>query len=240
MIIYCDGSANAHAKKHVLGWGIKIEEGEDGVEIYGARTVKFHQRWSHEIVAVIESIIYASTHGGTPETTTFYTDDQRTVYGTQWHNVHGWSDTFQISPALQSELNNVESMYTKEVMATVMEYFEKAQWYWVKGHKDSVNNRRVDYLAKRAMKMKAGLVSGSFLTFEEWIAHGFGLYLPNGTHTTRHEPFTSTLMAEIQDMKKAARLLKKPKKITSFYRHFAFLGEFLLGEDVHPFMLITE
>lgn len=203
MIIFCDGSAHHQTLKPILAWGIRVEHGEDDIEITGFRRVGVEQRSCHEIVAVIESIIYSYTHGGTPETTTIYTDDRTIVDGINYHHTQEWGDEFVISPALEAFVAKVSYMYSDHILGVVYEYFEKARIVWMKSHAYSVNNMRVDYLAYQTLRAARNKSPANLLPFYEWIAPGFGR---DNTHW--HPPFTSDIKAELATVSKLRRQLR--------------------------------
>lgn len=173
MVIYCDGGAQRQShNRHILSWGIRVE-GEEVAEIRGHIEVGFGHHHCHETVAFIEAVLFCRARGYTPNEATFVTDDETLVYGAFGSDC-GW-EFGKRHETLERQLELAAGLYSVDTVNVAREYIKGSRFIKVKGHKSTVNNLRVDYLAAQARKECLGTAE-PFLNFEEWIAGGFVQY----------------------------------------------------------------
>lgn len=192
MIIYCDGSTFHFIKpaeiekygkdKISISWGIKIEEGEYGVELMGQRVLPIKYAGSHEIIAFIEAVIYAVAHNGNTLNTVFYTDYMNVTDATKptfgsYAELGTAMQMKKFKAKIKSFMSWVSDLYSKETLEIVEQFLIFARIKWVKGHSGCVNNHRADYLARHAHQVAMGR-GVTFQQFEEWLHRGESLYTP--------------------------------------------------------------
>lgn len=227
MIIHCDGSSNNNG---VVAWGAVISDGDDSTEMHGLRKITKHKKLGavHEIVAFIESVLYAHSHGTTPENVSFYTDDRQIVDGAQYHNVKCWSPTFRFSPGLTQLLIDVSAMYPAGTMIVVAAYLQRSHIVWVKGHTTTFMNLRADHLAKRTLRKHLKNAKSKIYDLEEWARTGFS----EGKRTI-HVPFLSSHILN-QDRKKALKQkLSGTTERRGWHSLVSKLSDYIL-ESVNP------
>lgn len=197
MQIFCDGGSarlEQHGKKRaVLSWGIKIIGDGIDVELMGSRLVNQEQSASHEVIALIEAVIWANAHNGNTLNTRFFTDSQeltllcRPVVAER---------RYTLSKHLKTALQKVACFYSKPVLKLVEQYLIFAEINWVKGHSKCTYNCRADYLSTVARGIATG-TSCAPLSFDDWLLKGTPKW--NGTGNAArvvHRPFCSVQPAE--------------------------------------------
>lgn len=186
MIIFCDGSSSKIKHEHyVVSWGIKIEHSVHGCEIWGTQEVDWRLHGCHESFAFIESVVQANARGAKPEEVVFYTDDEAVAYGA-YDRSTGWEFNGRKAD-FDHRLNLLSGFYSDETLNLVREYSLKSRFVKVKGHKKTVNNLRVDYLAAQAKRTKLGACE-PFQDFETWLGDGFKQWT-DGTPSVWYPPF---------------------------------------------------
>lgn len=196
MRAYYDGSwrpkdVNASHAEQLFSWGIVFDDGEI-TELHGSRSSHGDLVVGcHEVIAFIETALYCSSHGITPENVSFTTDDEVTAYGSKATVSNGYSCT-SMNVALESILDRLVrvKMYDAGTISSVRPYLERSVFHKVKGHKMTLLNLRCDYLAGWAAKVHQNLQK-KFHGFEEWAARGFNVY-HRGEQVKWFPPFHGT------------------------------------------------
>jgi ribonuclease HI len=190
MIIYMDGSGTQDIgfKKRLLSWGLVVHHNDETTELHGClREVPQQFEGFHELLAFAEAVRYVRYMKVPFEQVSFYTDDDvitRTSDGNSWE---------KIEKAKNRLMMLVNEFYPSTVYDDMMECWEKSRFTKVKGHRDTVYNLRVDYLAAHARKTAAG-AKNTLLTFEKWLAEGVRFYdYKNEKFDVWYAPFATNL-----------------------------------------------
>lgn len=126
----------------------------------------------HEIVAFLEGLLFARSHGFDYHQMVFYTDDQSVAYAQQLtcpgHVAFQLGDKDKFLEQLEQICIG---LYTSELFEIAQECILKARFHKVRSHhgrSGSIYNNRVDYLARNAMYEKRGIPQET-LSFEVWL-----------------------------------------------------------------------
>ena len=177
IILYTDGS-HLHNHKHgffnkdskqVVGWGIVAHHNDTTVEIQGSRTIQAKQIGHHEYIAFIEAMLYAKSHGYKNEEMSFYSDEQQlSEIVTLFHpdNKSKKSTVNKVKNRLRYVCNQ---FYKTSIYQDVVDCLCTAKINWVKGHSDTLYNKRVDYLAKNAAKSRLTDTTIKIIPIEEHL-----------------------------------------------------------------------
>lgn len=174
----------------VTGFGVRAHFRGASLEIRGAYPLeygssKFSQYnqgtvGQHELIAFVEGMLFAKSHGYAFSEMVFYTDDENVAFGGQWlADISSWQrgriDIFK------DRIKTVcEELYAAEVYEDAVECLQVARFHKVKGHDCCVDNERVDYLVKRALDEAIGISKGPTKDYSEWLTDGLVRYRANG------------------------------------------------------------
>lgn len=178
MIIFYDGSntmlkGGEKNKRRIVAWGLHAIHGDEMIERHGSHYASLEMAGGdHEFVALFESVKLAVERGVAPADVAFYTDDEVAAYGSYQlggppHMAFNYTETL---------VNKVKCVgkrhFTANQVDDVLQYLLHGRFYKVKGHKNIINNVRVDYLARFARNLAVGK-SVSFMEYDRWLGQKF-------------------------------------------------------------------
>lgn len=201
IILFVDGGQKkAKAKQWVTGFGVRAHFKGASLEIKGAYPVNYNSSQvdskqeqsllgQHEIIAFVEGMLFARSHGYVASEMVFYTDDEVVAYGGQWlADVSSWQ-RYRVQQ-LETRIRSVcEALYSEEIYCQAIECLKIARFHKVKGHDCCVDNERVDYLVKQALDEAIGDVCKVTKSYSEWLTEGLVRYRPNGEVRVWTPPF---------------------------------------------------
>lgn len=175
-VIYFDGGTSVsqapQASNRIasISWGIVAHANDTTHEINGlvTRPAPIVSTKYHELVAFVESVLWASHNRYGPNDCSFYTDDQL-LHQSQFflHDQQSKvSRTQRVSLTTQLRFV-VDEFYgsMSGLMNILMLYLSEARIMKVKGHADCVYNCRADYLVRQARQK-----SSTILPFNSWLS----------------------------------------------------------------------
>lgn len=172
MIIYCDGSEAIIGGKcnRYLAYGAVIHSDGTTHELCGRYEVKPHLKGMHEIIAFIESMLFAESHNADLSQVSVYTDDHFLSSA----GFHVYRDNYSFNHSMFEKIKLLTHMYGKHIYEKFIYWVNTVRVNWVKGHQVCVDNNRADYLANKSLRAK------EISSREEWISAGFVIGKPNG------------------------------------------------------------
>lgn len=179
IIMHVDGSSTKYpGANYQYSWGIVAEHDDQTVEILGQMPVSKEDNSNganpFEAVAWVKAYLYAKEQGFKPEEMAFYTDDAQIAYAQFF--LHHPNNQGNGRVKLCEFLRKIcSTFFYPELYDELLYCLTKARFIKVKGHRDTIYNLRVDYLAKIARD-----TTKQPLPFEEWLSKGFLNYTENG------------------------------------------------------------
>lgn len=176
IVMYTDGGCGqiegSRGKRHrIWSWGIVALHDDTHVELHGARRVPVgvDGRTEHELVAFIEAVLYAQSHGFSPECSSYYTDDEFVGYCAFRASSSSSIRSCQRQAVLERINDVCLRWYDIKTFYYLLETFDKSRITKVKGHSTIVNNLRADYLATWARLIEGPTSTKRFLSYDEWL-----------------------------------------------------------------------
>lgn len=198
MLLHVDGSSvrsRAGVRRNVLGWGLVAHFGGHQVEVQGAVEVGQGFGGFHEMVAMVEGVLFAHARGYQPEDVAIYTDDDVLGYA-------NWSlhpDNYQggRALALEERLRRLTTaLYSEATHQLVMTYLREARIHKLRGHSFLVDQERADYLARQCAWRTLDGTQESPMSFAQWLACGLEYYARGAdTPSTWYAPFAPVALA---------------------------------------------
>ena len=190
--MFIDGSEREHRVNGKLkglfgGFGILAHHNGDTEELFGGYSVTEKTRGFHELMAFKKAVDYAESFGYLPEEVAFYTDCR----GNADAGFHLWpGNRSKTRSNVINRLRKFQKTYFPKEAGLVLKlarWFLGARVHWVKGHETSVDNCRVDVLARAGTRMvKANLKPETMNDWKfveslnRWLAMGRKVYFKGG------------------------------------------------------------
>lgn len=182
MIIYCDGSTRPGEKSTTIAYGVVVHHNNETHELNGRYDLSLEYVGLHEVVAFVEAMLFAESHGVDPKDVSVYTDDQFVSYAHFY--LHPGNYRSKETHSMFGKLHLLDRLYNQPMVERMLGWLGTVRVSWVKGHRLCVDQNRVDHLARKALQRK------DVLHRDEWVRSGFSLYR-DGKPCTVYAPFSN-------------------------------------------------
>lgn len=167
IVIHTDGSGDIR-HRNCIGWAFVALHNNEAVECAGIKTGDYVYD-NHEWIAMVESYLYAKSHGYNNSEIAIYTDCNDFL-----DCIFSIQDENRRFVSKDRWLERIESFlahnYAYVKLDMFIEFLLTARIHKIKGHSFLVYNSRADYLAKNTLRMNVQVEYAEKFTIRPFIA----------------------------------------------------------------------